>query len=106
LAGLNGLLIDDLSASITCGVTGGDSLSLSFNSLTLNCPSLFAVFRFSASLKTVGHEIGCKLLPYRGIVIHNQKDLANTRILGSLSISTASLLRGLASPLFSGDTAS
>jgi hypothetical protein len=39
LAGLNGLLIHDLSASITCGVTGNDSLSLSFNSLTLNCPT-------------------------------------------------------------------
>jgi hypothetical protein len=39
LAALNGYQIEDISASFACGVTGGLSLSITFNSLTLNCPS-------------------------------------------------------------------
>jgi hypothetical protein len=39
LVGLNGYQIEDLSASITCGATGGDSATLSFNSLVLTCPT-------------------------------------------------------------------
>lgn len=39
LTGLNSYQIEDFSASITCGVTGSDSASLSFNSLVLTCPT-------------------------------------------------------------------
>jgi hypothetical protein len=39
LAGLNGHEIEDYGASIYCGVTGGDSVALTFGALTLNCPS-------------------------------------------------------------------
>jgi PEP-CTERM motif-containing protein len=39
LVGLNGYQIEDFSASLTCGVTGGASFSLSFNSLALTCPT-------------------------------------------------------------------
>jgi PEP-CTERM motif len=39
LAGLNGYTIGDLGGSFTCGVTGGVSLSLSFNSILLKCPT-------------------------------------------------------------------
>lgn len=39
LAALNGYEIEDISASATCGVTGGDTLTLTFSSLVLTCPT-------------------------------------------------------------------
>jgi PEP-CTERM motif len=38
LAALNGYQIEDISGGFLCGVTGGSSLSISFNSLVLTCP--------------------------------------------------------------------
>lgn len=35
---LNGYEIEDISGSITCGVTGGDSLSFTAGSIVLTCP--------------------------------------------------------------------
>jgi hypothetical protein len=39
IVGLNGYAIEDLGANITCGVSGGDSLTLSFGSTVLTCPT-------------------------------------------------------------------
>jgi hypothetical protein len=36
---LNGYEIEDISASLTCGVTGNNSLSVSFDAITLACPT-------------------------------------------------------------------
>jgi PEP-CTERM motif len=43
VAALNGYEIEDIGASITCGVTGANSLSLSFGSTLLTCPTLATV---------------------------------------------------------------
>jgi len=38
-AALNGYQIEDISASVDCGATGGDSAAVTWGSITLTCPT-------------------------------------------------------------------
>lgn len=87
LSALNGYQIGDLSVSATCGVTGGNSLILSFGSHTLPCPT--------GSLGTVSDDVTFTPVTSQTFTF----GVSNTFTGGSSSLSSVSQNFSLVAPV-------